>query len=152
MNDESGTYEQPNEPDKRVNTVVNSLVEQTLIPVIEEQLQVGSKRVETGVVRIVKHVTEEVQTVDLPTTREEVTVDRVAVYQYVETPPAVRYEGDVTIIPVLREVVVTEKKLLLVEEIHITKRRTTEQDTREFTLRREEVTVERSGPNNERPA
>ena len=135
MNDDSGTYEQPNEPDKRVNTVVNSLVEQTLIPVIEEQLQVGSKRVETGVVRIVKHVTEEVQTVDLPTTREEVTVDRVAVYQYVETPPAVRYEGDVTIIPVLREVVVTEKKLLLVEEIHITKRRTTKQETREFTLR-----------------
>lgn len=123
-----------------------------VIPVIEEKLHVDITEVETGVVRIVKHVTEETQTIDTPTTKEDVTVDRVAIYQYVDTPPVIRYEGDTTIIPVLREVVVTEKKLLLVEEVHVTKRKTTEQDTQTFTLRKEEVTVERNAPDNERPA
>ena len=152
MNNEPSTYNQSDASGQSPNTMVGQLVESTLVPVIEEQLQVGTQRVQTGVVRIVKHVTEEVQTVSLPTTREDVIVDRVAIYQYVETPPAVRYEGDTTIIPVLREVLVTEKKLLLVEEVHITKRRTTDQDAQEFTLLKEEVTVERSGPDNERSA
>jgi uncharacterized protein (TIGR02271 family) len=123
-----------------------------VIPVIEEQLHIDTQLIETGVVRIIKRVTEDKQSVDLPTKREEVVVDRVAIYQYVDTPPAVRYEGDTTIIPVLREVLVTEKKLLLVEEVRITKHQTIEQNEQEFTLRKEEITVERSVPEQERPA
>ena len=126
--------------------------ETIVMPVIEEQLQVGSRVVETGVVRIAKRVIEEQQTVEVPTIREEVTVERVAVYQYLETPPTVRYEGDTMIIPIVREVVVTEKKLLLVEEVHVTKLKTTDHETQQFTLRKEEVIVERSPPNTERPA
>lgn len=123
-----------------------------VIPVIEEQLHINTQLIETGIVRIRKRVTEDTQSVDLPTTKEEVVVDRVAIYQYVDTPPAVRYEGDTTIIPVLREVLVTEKKLLLVEEVRITKHQTTEQNVQEFTLRKEEIIVERSTPEQERPA
>ena len=151
MSNESANPIQPNLLNQWEN-MEERVSETTVIPVLEEQLQVDTKLVETGLVRIIKRVTEETQTIDTPTTQEEVIVDRVAVNQYVETPPAVRYEGDVTIIPVLREVVVTEKKLLLVEEVHITKRRTVDPSTQEFTLRREEVTIERSTPPNERPA
>lgn len=117
-----------------------------VIPVIEEQLHIDTQLVETGVVRITKRVTEDKQSVDLPTMREDVVVDRVAIYQYVDAPPAVRYEGDTTIIPILREVLVTEKKLLLVEEVRITKHQITEENVQEFTLRKEEITVERSAP------
>ena len=131
---------------------MNNELHPIVIPVIEEQLHIDTQLIETGVVRITKRVTEDTQSVDLPTTREEVVVDRVAIYQYVDTPPAVRYEGDTTIIPVLREVLVTEKKMLLVEEVRITKHRTIEQNEQEFTLRKEEITVERSVPEQERPA
>ena len=151
MNNESVNHSQHDVPVQWTNEVISG-TDPVVIPVIEEQVQVDINKVETGVVRLVKHVTEETQTVDIPTTKEEVLVDRVAIYQYVDTPPAVRYEGDTTIFPVLREVLVTEKKLLLVEEVRVTKRKTTEQDTQTFTLRKEEVTVERSTPDNERPA
>lgn len=151
MNNESVNLSQHNAPGQRTNEVISG-INPVVIPVIEELIQIDINEVETGVVRLVKHVTEETQTVDIPTTKEEVIVDRVAIYQYVDTPPVIRYEGDTTIIPVLREVLVTEKKLLLVEEVHVTKRRTTEQDTQTFTLRKEEVTVERSTTDNERPA
>ncbi|GAB4025577.1 hypothetical protein GCM10028809_06960 [Spirosoma gilvum] len=122
------------------------------IPVIEEQILLEKQVIETGTVRIQKQVTEEAQAVDISVFQEEVTVNHVAVYQYVDSPPPVRYEGETMIIPVLREVLVTEKRLLLVEEVHVTKRHITRQETQEEILRKEEITVERSGPNPERSA
>lgn len=117
--------------------------EVNLIPVIEEQLQVEKRVVETGRLFVNKTVFEEEETVDVSLVSEVLRVDRVPVNQYVDTPPAVRYEGDTTIFPVLKEVLVTEKRLLLVEEVHITKQQTTANDTQRVMLRREEVTVQR---------
>ncbi|MFD2573635.1 YsnF/AvaK domain-containing protein [Spirosoma soli] len=114
------------------------------ILVVEEQIRVDKRVVETGVVRIQKRVNEEYEVVDIPTIREEVVVERVAVNQYVDSPPGVRYEGDTTIVPVLREVIVTEKRLLLVEEVHIIKQRVQENTSQEVTLRKEEVHIERT--------
>lgn len=124
------------------------------IPVIAEQLVVDKQMVETGRVRISKRVLEEEQTIDVPLIREQYDVERVPVNQYVDAPPAVRQEGDVTIYPVLREVLVTEKRLMLVEEVRVTKRQSETTDVQHVTLRREEVTVERIEriePNRERP-
>ena len=123
-----------------------------IIPVIEEQLLISKQVVDTGIVRIVKQVIEESEVVDIPMLREEVVVDHIAVYQYVDEAPAVRYEGETMIIPVVREVLVTEKKLLLVEEVHVTKRQITDQEHVEVMLRKEKVTVERRSPNDERSA
>jgi hypothetical protein len=55
--------------------------------------------------------------------RESVEVHRVPVNEYVEAPPETRYEGDSIIIPVLEEVLVVNKRLLLKEEVVITRRR-----------------------------
>lgn len=118
-------------------------LESTLIPVIEEQLHVGKQVIETGRLLVSKAVRNEEQVVTTPLTHEEFSVERVPVNQYVETAPVVRYEGDLTIIPVVKEVVVVEKRLMLIEEVHITKRRITTDDTQRVMLRREEVTVER---------
>jgi len=60
--------------------------------------------------------------------------------------PESRIEGDVMIVPVLEEVVVVKKQLVLKEELHITRRRIAERDSRTVTLRREEATVERIEP------
>ena len=128
------------------------LIDPVVIPVIEEQLQVDKQVIETGIVRITKQVIEEPETVAIPVFREEVIVDHVAVYQYVDTAPVVRYEGETMIIPVVREVLVTEKKLLLVEEVHVTKKQTTDQERVDVMLRKEKITVERINPSDERSA
>ena len=122
----------------------NAFGDQTdVIKVIEEQIQVDKQVVETGRVVVSKVVHEEEQIVTTSPMHEEISMERVPMNQYVEMPPAIRYEGDMTIIPVVKEVVVTEKRLMLVEEIRITKRRITTDDIQRVMLRREEVTVQR---------
>ena len=116
--------------------------ETTKIPVVEEQLQVQKKVVETGGVRVHKSVEAEDVLVEMPVLEEEFLVERVTINQYVDTaPPAIRNEGNTTIIPVLKEVLV--KRLVLVEEVHITKKTVKKQSSAEATLRKEKVTVER---------
>ncbi|QMU27922.1 YsnF/AvaK domain-containing protein [Adhaeribacter radiodurans] len=115
-----------------------------VIPVIEEHVQVGKRVVETGRVRIIKTVNEEEAQVETPLLQEEVQVERVPVNQYIEAAPAVRYEGDVMIIPVIQEVVVIEKRLMLVEEIRINKQQIQTNVSQTVTLRKEEVKIERT--------
>jgi stress response protein YsnF len=78
---------------------------------------------------------------------ERVTVSRVPINRYVEAPPQVRTEGDVTIIPVLEEVLIVEKKLLLREEIHLQRTTITETVTETVPVRKHRAVV-RSEPEN----
>ncbi len=116
------------------------------VPVIAEQLTVATKEVETGRLRITKTVDTNVQTVEVPVTDASYEVERVAVNQYVDTAPAVRYEGDTVVYPVLKEVLVVEKRLMLLEEVRVTKRQQTRVETQSVPLRTEVVTVERMPP------
>ena len=127
-------------------------VETDYIPVVEEQVRINKKTVETGRVNIYKDVHEEDVTVDVPTVHEEVNVERVPVNEYVESaPPSVRYEGDVMIIPVLHEELVLVKRLKLVEELHVTKRKIETHEAQHVTHRKEEVNVNRVEPGGENP-
>lgn len=118
------------------------------IPVIEEQLRVEKKVVETGKVHVSKKVIEQETAVTMPVTEETYDVQRVPINQVVETPPPpVRYEGDTMIIPVLREVMVVKKHYEIIEEIRLTKQTQQHQQTEQVTLLKEQVTVERSGNN-----
>ncbi|WP_161891198.1 YsnF/AvaK domain-containing protein [Pontibacter russatus] len=122
------------------------------IPVVEEQVRINKKTVETGRVNIYKDVHEEDVTVDVPTVHEEVNVERVPINEFVESaPPSVRYEGDVMIIPVLHEELVLVKRLKLVEELHVTKRKIETHEAQHVTLRKEEVNVNRVEPGGENP-
>lgn len=115
------------------------------IPVIEEKLQVRKEVIETGGFRINKKVHTEDVIVEVPVKQEELTVERVPINEYVDTPPpAVRHEGDTMIVPVLKEVVV--KRLVLVEELHITRKTVQKQSETDVSLRKEEVNVERIKP------
>lgn len=123
----------------------------TVIPVIEEQLHINTVWQETGRVQVSKTVTEEAVDFNLPVTQEEVIMERKPINQYVETAPAAsRYEGDTLIIPVIKEVLVVEKKLMLVEELHISKRKSEHLVSGTEILRKEsvEVTRTKSGPEN----
>jgi stress response protein YsnF len=75
-----------------------------------------------------------------------VEVTRVPIARIVETAPEIRTEGDLTIVPVLEEVLVVEKRLMLKEELHIRRRAATETVEVPVTLRKQRAIVERIDP------
>ncbi len=121
-------------------------IETQAIPVLAEELDISKRQVETGRgVRVHKTVTEREQTVDRPLLLEHVEVTRVPLGKVVDTAPPIRYVGDTTIIPVLEEQLVMEKRLVLKEEIHIRKSQTTVRDPQRVILREEHARVEKFG-------
>jgi uncharacterized protein (TIGR02271 family) len=117
-----------------------------VIPVVEEQLEVARERVETGRVRISKSVESREVVVDDPLKRETVRVEHVPINQVVTGDiPQVREEGDVTVIPILEERIVTRTELVLVEEVRIHRDHSEYHDPQRVTLRKEVVAVERFG-------
>jgi len=121
------------------------------VPVLREELSVQKRPVETGRTRIFKTIAERQETIDEPLMREEVVVEHVPVHQvWSGPPPSVRYEGDTLVIPLLEEVFVVEKRLMLKEEVHVRRQQTTVREPQQVTLRSEEVHVERVNPPDER--
>ncbi|MEJ7708352.1 MAG: YsnF/AvaK domain-containing protein [Pyrinomonadaceae bacterium] len=130
---------------QKADNVNTTIGQQLVVPLVAEELNVEKRRVERGLVRIIKTVSERTETIDLPLMEEHTEVERVAIGRIVESAPPVRYEGDVMIVPLLEEVIVTEKRLMLREELHIRKRQIETHKPQQVTLRREEATVERVG-------
>ncbi|MEJ8803781.1 YsnF/AvaK domain-containing protein [Pontibacter sp. H249] len=114
------------------------------IPVIEERLNVSVQDVEKAKVRVSKQVHEEEVTVDVPFVHEEIDVQRIAKNISIEAIPDVRYEGETMIVPVIKEEIVVQKKLVLVEEIHITKRKVEEHNPQQVRLKKEEIKIDRT--------
>lgn len=113
---------------------------------VEEHVVVDVERRETGRVRA-RTVTETAtEAVDADGWREAVTVERVAVDREVDAVEPPREEGDVTVIPVYEEVLVVQKKLVLREEVRLTRRREPVPGPDRVELRRQRVEVERLEP------
>ncbi len=108
-----------------------------------EEMQVNKRQRVTGHVRINKKVMEREQIVTEPLMRQLVDVKRVPVNRVVSEAEAVRQEGDTTIIPVMEEMLVFERRLVVKEELHITLQKTTFQEPQSVMLRYEDVTIER---------
>ncbi|MVM32467.1 DUF2382 domain-containing protein [Spirosoma sp. HMF4905] len=118
---------------------------------IAEQLHVSTQPIETGRVTLTKTVHETEETVTIPLLREEYTVERVARDEYVDELPVPRQEGHTTIYPVVKEVLVVQKRLLLIEEIRVTRQQTQTRESQTVILRQEDIVVERTPINSERP-
>ena len=118
--------------------------EQMHIPIVEEEAHVTKRAVETEHVRVRTFTSEEEVVVREELRREQVEVTRVPVDREVAEAPAIRTEGEVTIVPVLEERLVVEKRLFLVEELHLRRRVATEEVAVPTTLRRTQVDVERT--------
>lgn len=112
-----------------------------MIPRREEVLVPTTEEVEVGTVRISKRV-EQVpveQTVDAML--DDLLIERVAIDRPIASAPAPRHEGNTIVIPVVEEVLVTEKRLMLKEEIRITRRKVAQPVTIRDTVRREVVEI-----------
>jgi uncharacterized protein (TIGR02271 family) len=117
--------------------------EPIVVPVLMEELEVQKRPVETGKVRITKVVHERETVVDEPLWHDNVAVTRVPMQRVVDGPVPVREENGTTVISVVEEVLVVEKRWMLREEIHIRKQRVETHQPQRITLRSEDVQVER---------
>jgi uncharacterized protein (TIGR02271 family) len=113
-----------------------------VVPLASEELQLEKRETATGKVRV-QTVVETLDELARATVEEEsLDVQRVPIGKVVAEPPSVRTEGDVTIIPVLKETMIVEKRLVLIEEVHI--RRTTSSRVVEtpVTLRKQKAIID----------
>jgi uncharacterized protein (TIGR02271 family) len=117
--------------------------DQDILPLVEEEVRVGTRTVTTGrvTVRTITETVEDVARVALA--GAEVDVERVPVGRRVDSPPPVREENGVLIVPVLEEVAVVETRLVLREELHIRRRRTSETVEVPVALRRQRAEIDR---------
>lgn len=114
-----------------------------LVPLVEERLHVGKRTVEAGRVRIRTTVEERQAWIREDLEHEEVSIERVPVGREVEAVPEIRREGDVLVVPIVEEIVVVEKRLVLREELHVRKQRRTEHVEEPVTLRAAKAVIER---------
>ena len=122
------------------------------IPIVQEELQVGKRVRDTEHVRVRTSMVEDEVVVHEAVQQQQVEVIRVPIGREVAEAPLTRTEGDVTIVPVMEERLVVEKRLFLVEEIHLRRTTRIEQIELPTTLRRTLVDVDRTplgnpGPN-----
>jgi uncharacterized protein (TIGR02271 family) len=117
--------------------------ETLVIPIVAESLALSKQTVDRGAVRVHMTVGEREVVVDEPTAEDRVTVERVAINQPIDKPVRPRVEGDTTVIPVMKEVLLVRKQLMLVEEVRLTKTRVEVRQPQTVILRTEEAHVER---------
>jgi len=114
-----------------------------VIQIREEQLQVDKQPAEIGEVRVWKEVTSEQRTLDVPITREEISIERRHGSGQVSHTPI--GESEIIRIPIMGEQVTTYKQVLITGEISLGKRQVQEMQQISDTLQHEEVHVEREG-------
>jgi stress response protein YsnF len=118
----------------------------TVLPIVKEELQVGKRRFETARVRVrtVTDAAEELVRQEL--TGEHLEIERRPIDVLIEPGahlPRIRTEGDITIFPVVEEVVVVEIRLRVKEEVRITKRATKELTETPITVRKQRAVIKR---------
>jgi uncharacterized protein (TIGR02271 family) len=109
----------------------------------EEQLQVYKQPVQTGEVRLGKEVVSEQKTIHVPTTREEVYIERRPASGEVSDTPI--GEGETIRVPVSEEQVTTTKQTVETGEVALGKRQFQKTQRVSDTVQREEAHVERDG-------
>lgn len=113
------------------------------IPIIEEEAHVSKRNGATEHVRVHTRTVSDNVLVHEALLREHFEVTRVPVEREVAEAPEIRTDGEFTIVPVLEERLVVEKRLFVVEELHLRRSVTAKQIELPVTLRRTEVEVER---------
>jgi uncharacterized protein (TIGR02271 family) len=112
----------------------------------EERLRVGTEQVETGKVRLVKHVTTEEQQVSVPVSHEEVRVEREPITAAnrdaaMSGQDITEAEHEVTL---HAEQPVVGKETVPVERVRLSKDKVSDEKTASGTVRKEQIEVEDS--------
>ena len=119
-------------------------VDEDVIPLVVEEAHISKREVTTGRVRVETRTELVEETVRAELTSGTVDIERVAVNREIDRVPDIRTEGDTIVVPVVEEVLVVERRLVLKEELHVRRRTTTEAVEVPVTLRKQRVDVVRS--------
>jgi uncharacterized protein (TIGR02271 family) len=107
------------------------------IPVHEETLEPSVRSEQAGVVRVHTRVALVPGELTGEAGHDEVTSERSPLGRPVDSVPAPWQDGDTLVVPMVDDVIVTETRLLLREEVRITRHRVTAAVTIPETVRRE---------------
>jgi stress response protein YsnF len=113
------------------------------IPLHVEEVSVSRREIKTADIQIALVTGTRQQLIDEELTRVRVEVERVPIGRAIEVVPPISHEGDITIIPVVEEIVVVERRLVLKEEIRIRRVSTKEQHQETVVLREQEAVITR---------
>ncbi|MGI4797185.1 MAG: YsnF/AvaK domain-containing protein [Janthinobacterium lividum] len=127
------------------NMTAPNAPDEIVLPLYAEQIAVARHKLERKVQVHLRTVNRD-HAVDELLTHERVEIERVPIGRQIDAIPANRQEGDTTIIPVVEEVVVVHRQLVLKEEIRMRRVRVTEHHRETVSLREQEATVERDEP------
>jgi uncharacterized protein (TIGR02271 family) len=114
-----------------------------VLPIVEETVTLDKRDIVTERVRVHTRTSTQQELVSAALERTDVEVTRVRVEREIDAAPPIRTEGDVTIIPVVEEILVVEKRLMLREEIHVRQTATTQSVEVPVTLRKQEAVIDR---------
>ena len=121
-----------------------------LLTLVEEVARVEKRDVVTGRVRITTRTDTVDQTVRETLEGQTIEFSRVSVDRMLlpgEPVPQIRTEGDLTVIPVLEEVLVVEKRLVLKEELRVLRRVETGVFEETVALHRQSAVIDHLDPN-----
>ena len=113
------------------------------IPLHVEELSVSRHEIKKANIQIALVTGTREQLMDEELTRVRVEVERVPIGRTIEVVPTISQEGDTTIIPVVEEIVVVERRLVLKEEVRIRRVSTKEQHQETVVLREQEAVITR---------
>jgi stress response protein YsnF len=114
------------------------------VPMHAEEISVSRRQVAGDTVQVSTVTREEERLVDEQLTHERIEVERVPIGRPVDAAPPVREEGDTTIMSVVEEIVVVERRLILKEEVHIRRVRVSERHRETVMVRKQDATVIRT--------
>ncbi|HEX7002883.1 MAG TPA: DUF2382 domain-containing protein [Trueperaceae bacterium] len=125
------------------------VIHREVVPLAAEVPRVDTRTIVTGRVRVTTHTRSRQEAFDVDLTEEDLEIERVRVGREVDGPVEIRQEGDVTIVPVLEEVLVVRKQLVLKEEVRIRRRRQRRKETRSMNLLYQVAEIDRSSEDEE---
>jgi stress response protein YsnF len=119
------------------------------IPLHVEEISVSRREIKKANVQVALVTGTREQLIDEELTHVRVEIERVPIDRTVEVMPLTRQEGDITIIPVVEEIVVVERRLVLKEEVRVRRVSTKEQHQETVVLRQQEAVVTREEPDSQ---
>ena len=113
----------------------------------QEYLTAKTREVVTGIAQVRTSVVTENEEISVPVSREFVEVDRVVVDdREVDEVPAPYWDGDTFVVPVVEEEIVVVKRLVVREEVRVTRHRRTKNVVVDGEVRRQRVDVVQVDP------
>jgi uncharacterized protein (TIGR02271 family) len=119
---------------------------ETRFPLYAEDLTISKRQIAGDMVRVSTVTRENESFVDETLNHKRVQIDRIPIGRQVDAAPPVRQEGDTTILSVVEETIVVERRLILKEEIHIRRLHVSERHQEAVILQKQEAVITRLEP------